>query len=293
MQKQIAFGNQLYDLINATKDFFFTKELTSTIIKETIDNIDFDILGDAYEKFKEDDVGNSGKTTGQFFTPRCVIKHIIEDIIKPKFNEICYDSSCGTGGFIHYLSKYVNEQKISKTEKIQFINNIHGNDKNSELMKPLYINMFLHHIDIKNIKNRNSLGLTNVSDTFEKFDVIVGNPPYGGSHKFDWKEFNEFNKSKYNYWPKFMKTSGGNILDTMGQFMIHTINSLKVEGRFALVIDRGILNNGTEKESWQKKLRKFILETCDIQKIILLPKGIFTHTQFDTAIITGIKKISF
>jgi restriction endonuclease S subunit len=83
------------------------------------------------------------------------------------------------------------------------------------------------------------------------------------------------------------------IKDSMGQFMIHTINSLKVGGRFGLVIDRGILNNGTEGESWQKKLRQWLLTVCDLQIIILLPKGIFTHTTFDTAIIYGVKKISY
>ena len=79
----------------------------------------------------------------------------------------------------------------------------------------------------------------------------------------------------------------------MGQFMIHTINSLKKNGRFCLVIDRGILNNGTDGNSWQKELRQFMLETCNIDMIILLPKGIFATTTFDTAIIYGQKKVIF
>ena len=100
-------------------------------------------------------------------------------------------------------------------------------------------------------------------------------------------------KLKYNYWPKFLKTGDELIKDSMGQFMIHVINSLKVNGKFSLVIDRGILNNGTENNSWQKQLRKWLLTCCDLKQIVLLPKGIFTSTNFDTAIIYGIKKISF
>ena len=53
------------------------------------------------------------------------------------------------------------------------------------------------------------------------------------------------------------------------------------------------VNNGTENNSWQKNLRKWLMTVCDLQTMILLPKGIFTHTNFDTAIICGVKKISF
>ena len=85
--------------------FFEDNELTDQCIKNVFDNIDYDILGDAYEKFKEDEVGNQGKKVGQYFTPRTIIRYCVEKHIKPKFNEKCYDSSCGTGGFIHYLNK--------------------------------------------------------------------------------------------------------------------------------------------------------------------------------------------
>lgn len=304
-EKQIGFGKQLSEMIEETVNFFFHNgkkfntppKITSKMIEERIHAIDFDILGDAYEKFKEDDVGNSGKTTGQFFTPRCVIKYIVEDLIKPKYTEICYDSSCGTGGFIHYLAKHVKQHVKNEKHIKQFNNNIHGNDKNPELIKPLYINLFLHQIDIKNIKNRNSLGRVNCSEYLEKFDVIVGNPPYGVKNKIVPHDFifKDDNNKEINYWSSCLNTSGKSlILDSMAQFMVHTINSLKVNGRFSLVIDRGILNNGTDSStSWNSKLREFLFLTCDIHKIILLPKGIFTHTMFDTAIIYGTKKISF
>ena len=125
-------------------------------------------------------------------------------------------------------------------------------------MKPLYINLLLHDIGIENIKNRNSLGKTNCKECFEKFDVCVGNPPYGLKNKVTFKDFNsiitdEENTPKgFNYWPSLLKTGSTDLIkDSMGQFLVH-VNSLKVGGRFSLVIDRGILNNGTEGNSWQK-----------------------------------------
>ena len=284
-------GLQLFDLLKTIKDFFYEKDnIGQHNVKKILKKINFDMLGVAYEKFKEDVSNNSGKTTGQYFTPRSIVEYIVNEQIKPKYNELCYDSSCGTGGFIHCLSKYVNDNN-DEDKTVSFKKNIYGNDKTSEIIKPLYINMFLHDIGIKNINNRNSLGKENCGEYLEKFDIIVGNPPYGMKTKI---EHGNYVFDKVKYWPKFMESTKKELIkDSMGQFMIHTINSLKVGGRFSLVIDRGILNNGDgQSNSWQKKLRQWLLCCCDITKIVLLPKGIFKHTMFDTAILHGTKKVS-
>ena len=297
IEKYNGLCKQLYEVIIVFySDFFKGIELTEENINKVFENIDIDMLGDAYEQFKEDEVGNQGKRAGQYFTPRSIIKYCIEDQIKPKGTESVYDSSCGTGGFIHYMNKFVTE--TDKDNKNQFKSNIYGNDKTAEVMKPLYINLLLHDIDIENIKNRNSLGKNNCQEYLEKFDVCVGNPPYGLKNVLKFVDFENLKNSNneelgYNYWPPLLKTSGGELIkDSMGQFLVHVINSLKIGGRFSLVIDRGILNNGTEGNSWQKRLREWLLTCCDLQKLVLLPKGIFTHTMFDTAIIYGIKRIS-
>ncbi|ULY68545.1 restriction endonuclease [Chlorella virus XW01] len=290
---------QLVELFVACKKFFYEDNndeilISEEDVKNVMNSIDYDILGDAYEKFKEDEVGNQGKNVGQYFTPRTVIKFMVEELVKPKYNEKCYDSSCGTGGFFHYLNKYIHNNFTDKQHK-EFKNNMYGNDKTAEIIKSLYINLFLHDIPVKNITNRNSLNDVNCWNQFERFDIIVGNPPFGMSIKSDPRKYIKyFDDKPYNYFPKFMHSKKDQtITDSMGQFMIHTINSLKVGGRFCLVVDRGILNNGTEGNSWQKSLRQWMLSVCDLNKIILLPKGIFTHTQFDTAIIYGEKKIGY
>jgi type I restriction-modification system DNA methylase subunit/restriction endonuclease S subunit len=294
--KFLQMGRQVMDIYIKCGEILFNNksEITDEDIAELFKNINYDILGDAYEKFKEDDVGNQGKTVGQYFTPRTVIKYIIENLIKPKYNELCYDSSCGTGGFIHFLNKFIVDNEKDEENRNKFKMNIYANDKTAEIIKPLYINMFLHNISIDNIKCRNSLSFKNCEDYFEMFDIIVGNPPYGVRIEINKDDFKNFKNTKYNYYPSFMIKNKGSIKDSTAQFIIHTINSLKVNGRFCLVIDRGCINNGSSNtDNWQRALRKYILTVCDIEKIILLPKGIFTHTQFDTLIIYGIKKISF
>ena len=145
---------------------------------------------------KEDEVGNQGKNTGQYFTPRPVIGFIVESLVKPKATELCYDSSCGTGGFFHYLNKYVHSNSSAKAHE-KFKSNMYGNDKTPEIMKPLYINLFLHGIPVDNITNRNSVSQTNCWEQFERFDCVVGNPPFGMSIKSDPQDYvNEFNKCK-------------------------------------------------------------------------------------------------
>lgn len=289
-----GYCQQLYDILKVCRDFFFEdNNLTDEYIQQVFESIDYDILGDAYEKFKEDEVGNQGKKVGQYFSPRTIIKFCVERHIKPKHNEKCYDSSCGTGGFIHYLNKFVHDNEQNKSNQIEFKQNIYGNDKTADVIKPLNINMLLHGIGIDNIKKQNSLSLSNCEKYLEFFKVCVGNPPFGVKNKIKYDDFKNFKNTEYNYWPKFMKSGKELVKDSMGQFLIHVINSLHVGGRFSLITDRGILNNGTENKSWQKQLRKWVLSNCDITEVILLPKGIFTSTKFDTAVITGVKKVSF
>jgi type I restriction-modification system DNA methylase subunit len=275
----------IVELFNKTKEFFFgkTKKIETYV---DIDKVGFDILGEAYEKFKEVEVGGQGKGVGQYFTNRLVIKYVV-DKIKPKYNEKCYDPTCGSGGFIHMLDKYVLENESNKIKK--FRKNIYGNDKAPEIMKALNFNMLIHNISIENIKNKNSLGVSNCTSYYNFFDCIVGNPPYGMKIKNKYSEYSDICE-KGNYWPKFMKGSKDETLsDSMGQFMIHTINSLKENGRYGLVVDRGILNNGTENESWQKGLRKMMCNETNISEIVLLPTGIFTFTNFATALVIGQK----
>ena len=70
------------------------------------------------------------------------------------------------------------------------------------------------------------------------------------------------------------------------RILIKKIYKMLNKGGIAgVVCERGVLNNGTENKSWQKKLRQFIIENASIKEILLLPKGIFSHTNFDTACI--------
>ena len=100
---------------------------------------------------------------------------------------------------------------------------------------------------------------------------MAGNPPYGCS--FEWESWMD---KKFDI----------KIKNSVGLILQLYLYKLKKGGRCGLVIDRGILNNGTDKKnSWEKKLRKKMLTENNLYKVILLPTGIFAHTNFATAII--------
>jgi len=237
----------------------------------SIDDFGFDAFGNAYEKFKQQSCEDSGKTTGQHFTPVIAKEYIINEL-KIKDTEIFYEPCAGSGGFIHTSMKYI---KNNNGDYIKFVKNLFANECNGEIYKPLSINMLIHDIPIDNINKQDSLDMNWCLKYQNKFDVIATNPPFGQGDKTE----------KNEYWGPLV--SGKNVIkDAMAQFIMHMYQSLKDGGRCGTVSDRGIISNGTDgKNSWENKLRKFLLENTNLYKIDLLPPGTFSYTKFATCML--------
>ena len=237
----------------------------------SIDDFGFDAFGNAYEKFKQQSCEDSGKTTGQHFTPVIAKEYIINEL-KIKDTEIFYEPCAGSGGFIHTSMKYI---KNNNGDYIKFVKNLFANECNGEIYKPLSINMLIHDIPIDNINKQDSLDMNWCLKYQNKFDVIATNPPFGQGDKTE----------KNEYWGPLV--SGKNVIkDAMAQFIMHMYQSLKDGGRCGTVSDRGIISNGTDgKNSWENKLRKFLLENTNLYKIVLLPPGTFSYTKFATCML--------
>ncbi len=259
-------------------------------IQESFKDVDvktfkFDAFGEAYEQFKVDEVGNSGKNSGQYFTRRDLVEFIIKEI-KPTWDKKFRDPSAGTGGFLHTVSNYIKETTTDKNYKYFIKNNLYGTEILPEVYKPLAFNMLIHGINIENVTKGDSLA--NNDDVkymvYEVDDYIGGNPPFGMSIKID-----EIDPEK-KYYPIRVK-------DSMCLFIQNSINRLKKGGKLGLVVDRGILNNGTVdgevngklKNAWERKLREKMLTDLNVYKIIQWPTGIFSHTNFATSTIFAIK----
>ena len=311
-------ADDVYDLIKKIADAFYIKDENGNLVSILKNNdLDFDALGGAYEKFMTEDTMNS-KNTGEFFTRRDLIKFIVEQFGIDE-NDIVYDSSVGTGGFLLECirlvkNKLLKDMKNGLIDQIEFqekldnflANNIHGNEIKPNLYKSLMLNILMNDpkglclenllcIDSMTI-NENDENNGNKTKSLNFSTISTGNPPYGGSLEktpnnvkirsvCDEEEYCDEEESKENYFSPIM--TGKNIIkNSSGQFVMHLIRCLKNNGKAGFIIDRGILINGTDsKKSWNKSLRKFMIEKNNLTKIVMLPKVIFEHTDFATCVI--------
>jgi len=278
--------NRISAYIGNDKAHVAIQEIVNMIYKK-FENIEFDskffdMFGSAYEEFKTNACGNGGKQTAQHFT-NVYIKKIIIDELRPCHDEIFYEPCAGSGGFIHTADHYVLENEGEEKSNI-FKKNIFANECNPEIFRPLILNMLFHNIPVtedaldNNIREEDSLCNNNIKRMRGKCDLIATNFPFGMSTTLE----PDFVDVQNKYWD-VLKNGKNYIKNSTAQFIIHIYHSLKQNGRTGFVSDRGILNNGSDNpKSWESKIRKFIFENTNLYKIVLLPQGAFTYTNFQT-----------
>ena len=125
----------------------------------------------------------SAGNAGEFYTPRAVTDFMVQ-MISPKLGETVADFACGTGGFLTSTLKYLEPQKKTADDVDKYNNTIYGIEKKPMPYLLCITNMLIHDVDEPKIYHMNSLE-KNVRDYKEedKFDIILMNPPYGGSEK--------------------------------------------------------------------------------------------------------------
>lgn len=237
-----------------------------------IDEIDFNqyterhAFGDIYENILKS--LQSAGNAGEFYTPRAVTEFMVKQIA-PKLGETVADFACGTGGF---LTSTLNTlwQQASTSEDRKMINRaIFGIEKKSLPHLLCVTNMFLHDIDSPNILHDNALErkVTEYSEQ-EKFDVILMNPPYGGS---------ENDNIKVNF-PAHLRSS-----ETADLFMSVIMYRLKKNGRVAIVLPDGFLF-GTDNA--KVAIKQKLMSEMNLHTVIRLPHSVFApYTSITTNIL--------
>ena len=205
---------------------------------------------------KIQNMGNAGRTGGQYYTPRPLIKTIV-NLVKPKIGETVYDGACGSGGFLVEAYNYIKENKSLTTSELKKLQTqtLYGKEKKNLAYIIGLMNMILHGIESPNIMRTNTLE-ENIMDIQNKdrVDVILANPPFGGGEQTQVQE-------------NFPIRSG----ETAYLFLQHFIKKLKVGGRASIIIKNTFLSNGDATN-----LRKQILEDCNLHTILDLPAKVFT-----------------
>ena len=212
-------------------------------------------LSELYEG-KIQNMGNSGRNGGEYYTPRPLIRAII-NVVQPKLGDKIYDGACGSAGFLVEAFNYLKESKQLTVDEMDTLQKktLFGKE-----FKPLpYIiaimNMILHGVEAPNIIRKDTLSENIMAvQTKDQFNVILANPPFGAATS----------KSDIQNFP--IKTS-----ETAYMFIQHFIKYLKAGGNAGVVIKNTFLSNGDATD-----VRRELLESCNLYAILDLPAKVFS-----------------
>jgi type I restriction enzyme M protein len=222
-------------------------------------------LSELYEaKIKR--MGNAGRNGGEYYTPRPLIRAIVQ-VVKPKIGDRIYDGAVGSAGFLCEAYDYLRKGHLS-TSQLQTLQTktFYGKEKKSLAYVIAIMNMILHGIEAPNIIHTNTLS-ENLADIQEKdrYNVVLANPPFGGKER---KEVQQ----------NFPIRTG----ETAFLFLQHFIKMLKAGGRGGVVIKNTFLSNA---DNASVSLRKLLLETCNLRTVLDLPGGTFQGAGVKTVVL--------
>jgi type I restriction enzyme M protein len=229
-----------------------------------------DVKGDIYEGLLAKNAEDVKSGAGQYFTPRPLIRAMVE-CVQPKPMHTIADPSCGTGGF--FLAAYdylVKHNKLDKNEN-KFLKNhtFFGNEIVASTRRLALMNLFLHNIGDIDGDNFISPADALIAASPATYDYVLANPPFGkkSSQTFTNDEGEqEKDDLTYNRQDFWATTSNKQL-----NFVQHIRSMLKTTGMAAVVLPDNVLFEGGAGETVRKKL----LETTDLHTILRLPTGIF------------------
>jgi type I restriction enzyme M protein len=212
-------------------------------------------------------MGNAGRNAGEYYTPRPLIRAIIQ-VVQPKIGETIYDGACGSAGFLCESFEFLKSKKGLSTKDAKTLQEktFFGKEKKALAYVIGIMNMILHGIEAPNIIRTNTLA-ENLADVQERdrFDIILANPPFGGGER---KEVQQ----------NFPIRSG----ETAFLFLQHFIKLLRAGGRAAVVIKNTFLSN-TDNAS--VALRQELLHSCNLHTILDCPSGTFQGAGVKTVVL--------
>lgn len=255
------------DANNYMKDGVLMRQVVNVI--DELDFSDYEqshAFGEIYETILKE--LQSAGSAGEFYTPRAVTDFMAQ-VIKPQIGETMADFACGTGGFLVSWLNQLQKQIKSTADADKYSNSVYGIEKKQFPYMLCITNLLLHGLDVPRVYHDNAL-TKDVLDYTEadRFNVIMMNPPYGGSEKAEVK----------NHFPDDLASS-----ETADLFMSVIMYRLKKDGRAAVILPDGFLF-GTDNA--KVNIKKKLLREFDLHTIIRLPGSVFSpYTSITTNIL--------
>jgi type I restriction enzyme M protein len=242
--------------------------IADLIDREQWTTLDVDVKGDAYEGLLEKNAEDVKTGAGQYFTPRALIRAIV-DVMHPGPGQTICDPACGTGGFLLIAHEYISTHYELDGDQKRHLryDALRGFDIVDGVARLCAMNLYLHGIggDESPVQTADSLA----SQPTANFDIVMTNPPFGKKSSITVvNEEGEETKEKAIYYREdFWATTSNKQLN----FLQHVKSLLKIHGRAAIVVPDNVLFEGGAGETVRRKL----LHECDVHTLLRLPTGIF------------------
>jgi len=271
-QKKGMLGQIFIKSQNKIQDPAMLSRVIEMIDKESWAQMGSKVKGDIYEGILEKNAEDTKSGAGQYFTPRPLIKAIVE-CIQPEPGKVISDPACGTGGFLlaaydFILEKY--EGKLDKTQK-EFLKNgaFAGNEIVPNTRRLCLMNLLLHGIGTIDGEPPIHPDDALLSAPSATVDYVLTNPPFGKKSTMtvtngDGKQEKEdFVYNRQDFW---ITTSNKQL-----NFVQHIRSMLKSSGKAAVVVPDNVLFEGGGGET----VRKELMKTTNLHTVLRLPTGIF------------------
>ena len=240
-------------------------------------NVQSDLLGDAYEYLIKKFADATNKKAGEFYTPRSVVRMMIE-MLDPKEGEFIYDPACGTGGMLLAAVQHVKEMH-GDVKRLR--GKLYGQEKNLTTSAIARMNLFLHGIEDFKVERGDTLRdpLFFDGDRLATFDCVIANPPFSLEK---WGEDQWVNDPHGRNFAGLPPSSSGDFA-----WVQHMVKSMaEVSGRMAVVLPQGALfRKGAEGDIRQK-----LLEMDLVEAVIGLAPNLFYGTGLAACILVMRKR---
>ena len=230
-----------------------------------LDDINADILGDAYEYLIANFASGAGKKAGEFYTPQKVSTILAKLVTHNKHKlKSVYDPTCGSGSLLLRVAKEVKE-----------VAQFYGQEQNRTTYNLCRMNMILHDVNYRNFDIKQDDTLKNPQHQDKRFEAIVANPPF--SVKWEANPALANTDDRFSQYGKLAPSSKADFA-----FVQHMIYHLADNGQMAVVLPHGVLFRGAS----EGHIRKFIIKEKNfLDAVIGLPANIFYGTSIPTCIL--------
>lgn len=229
-----------------------------------LNNVEADVLGDAYEYLIGQFASGAGKKAGEFYTPQQVSKILAKLVTsgKTKLKSV-YDPTCGSGSLLLRVAREVQE-----------VSNFYGQELNRTTYNLARMNMILHDVHYRNFDIRQDDTLEHPYHLDKRFEAIVANPPFSAQWSANPLHLSDDRFSQYG------KLAPGSKADFA--FVQHMVYHLAENGTMAVVVPHGVLFRGGA----EGHIRQYLIEDKNfLDAVIGLPANIFYGTSIPTAIL--------